>query len=68
MKDHISLKDFFTQTNLNARKARWLSLLSEFDIEIKHIKGKENKIFEALSINACQNISNIGNSANFDLE
>ena len=66
--DHISLKYFFSQTNLNARQAKWLSFLSEFDMEIKHIKGKENRIADALSRNACQNISNIGSSASFDIE
>ena len=40
MTDHISLKYFFSQTDLNARQARWLSFLSEFDMDIKHIRGK----------------------------
>lgn len=39
----------FDQPNLNARKARWLGTLSEFDFEIRYIKGKENKIADALS-------------------
>jgi hypothetical protein len=34
---------------LNARQSRWLEFLSEYDFEIKHIKGKENKIIDALS-------------------
>ena len=68
MTDHISLNYFFTQIEWNARQARWLSFLSEFDMDIEHIKGKENKIFDTLSRNACQNISNIGRSASFDLE
>ena len=63
MTDHISLKYFFSQTDLNARQARWLSFLSEFDMDIKHIKGKENKVADALSRNACQNINSIGSSA-----
>lgn len=41
--DHISLKYLFDQPNINSRKARWLEYLCEFDFEIKHIKGKENK-------------------------
>ena len=68
MTDHISLKYFFSQTDLNARQARWLSFLSEFDMDIKHIKGKENKVADALSRNACQNINNIGSSAQIDVE
>ena len=48
---------------MNARQARWLSFLSEFDMDIKHIKGKENKVADALSRNACQNIKSLGSSA-----
>ena len=68
MTNHISLNYFFTQIDLNARQARWLSFLSEFDMEIKHIKGKENKVADALSINSWQSVSNIGSSVNFDIE
>jgi hypothetical protein len=34
---------------LNARKTRWLEFLSEYDYDIKYIKGKENKFVDALS-------------------
>ena len=68
MTDHISLKYFFSQTDLNARQARWLSFLSEFDMDIKHIKGKENKVADALSRNACQNLNSIGSSAQIEVE
>lgn len=34
---------------MNARKAIWFSMLSEFDFEVKYIKGKENKVVDALS-------------------
>ena len=37
---------------MNARQATWLSFLSEYDFEIKHIKGKENKVAYALSRHA----------------
>ena len=37
---------------MNARHARWLSFLSEYDFEIKHIKGKENKVADTLSHHA----------------
>ena len=53
MTDDISLKYFFSQTELNARQARWLSFLSEFDMDIKNIRGKEKKVTDALSRNAC---------------
>ena len=49
MTDHCGLRYLFDQPKLNTRKARWMALLSEFDFEIKHIKGKENKVADALS-------------------
>ena len=39
----------FSQPDLNARQARWLAFLSEFDFEVRHIKGKENKVADSLS-------------------
>ena len=47
--DNMSLKYLFDQPDLNARKARWLPSLSEYHFELKHIKGKENKVVDALS-------------------
>ena len=47
--DHCGLKYLFDQPNLNPRQAIWLDFLCEFDFEIKHIKGKENKVADALS-------------------
>jgi hypothetical protein len=49
MTDHCGLRYLFDQPNVNARQARWMALLSEFDFEIKHIKGKENRVVDALS-------------------
>jgi len=43
------MKHLFVQPTLNARKNRWLDFLSEYHIEIKHIKGKENWVVDALS-------------------
>ena len=47
--DHCGLKYLFDQPTLNARQARWMEFLCQFDFEIKHIKGKENKVVDALS-------------------
>ena len=47
--DHCGLKYLFDHPTLNARKARWLEFLCEFDFEIKHIKGKENKVVDMLN-------------------
>ena len=49
MTDHCGLRYMFDQPKLNAIQARWMALLSEFDFEIKHIKGKENRVADALS-------------------
>ena len=46
--DHCGLKYLFDQPTLNARQARWLEFLYEFDFEINHIKGKENEVVDAL--------------------
>ena len=47
--DNVSLEHLFDQQNLNARKAQRLAFLREFYFEIKHIKGKENKVVDAIS-------------------
>jgi hypothetical protein len=47
--DYNGLKYLFDQPTLNARQSRWLEFLSEYDFDIKHIKGKENKVVDALS-------------------
>jgi hypothetical protein len=46
---HIGLKYLFEQPTLNARKTRWLEFISEYDLNIKNIKGKENKVVDELS-------------------
>jgi lipopolysaccharide biosynthesis glycosyltransferase len=43
MIDHCGLKYLFDQPYLNARQARWIPLISEFDFEIKHIKSKKTE-------------------------
>jgi membrane-associated PAP2 superfamily phosphatase len=39
----------FEQPTLNAIQTRWLKFLSEYNFDIKNIKGKENKVVDALS-------------------
>jgi hypothetical protein len=43
-KNHCGLKRFFGQPTLNAIQTRWIEFLSEYDFEIKHIKGKKNQV------------------------
>eukprot|EP00253_Pinus_taeda_P003664 PITA_03664 len=48
MTDHHSLTNYFNQPTLNARQAWWVDFLSGFDFEITHLKGKENRVVDAL--------------------
>ena len=57
MTDNKGLKYLLDQPNLNSRQAKWLAFLSEYDFEIQHIKGKENKVVDALSRNAKLNFT-----------
>ena len=68
MKDNKRLKYMLDQPNLNARQARWLAFLSEYDFEIQHIKGKENKVVDALSRNARLNFVATIDTYKIDLE
>ena len=47
--DHNGLKYLFDHPTLNATQSGWLEFLSEYDFEINHIKGKENKVVDALN-------------------
>ena len=47
--DHSGLKYLFEKKNMNVRQTRWLEFMCEFDFDTKHIKGKENKVVDALS-------------------
>ena len=57
MTDNKGLKYLLDQPSLNARQARWLAFMGEYDFEIQHIKGKENKVSDALSRNAKMNFT-----------
>jgi hypothetical protein len=47
--DHRNLQAFMTTKELNARQARWAEELSSYNFITEHIKGKENKVADALS-------------------
>jgi hypothetical protein len=47
--DHNGLKYLFDQPTLYSRQRKWLEFLCEYDFDIKHIKGMENKVADALS-------------------
>ena len=68
MTDNKGLKYMLEQPNLNDRHARWLSFLSEYDFKIQHIKGKENKVVDALSRNSRLNYTAVISTYTIDLE
>ena len=47
--DNTRVKNMFTEHGLNARKARWMVILSELNFDVRHIKGKENRVDDALN-------------------
>jgi hypothetical protein len=47
--DHSGLKYLVGQPTLNSRQRRWLEFLSEYDFDIRNIKGKENNVIDVLS-------------------
>jgi hypothetical protein len=47
--DHQALEFFQTQRRLSARQTRWMEYLSRFDFDIRYVKGKLNKVADALS-------------------
>jgi len=46
---HHILEYLFDHTQLNSKQSRWIEFLSEFNFEIKYIKGKENKVADTLN-------------------
>ena len=48
--DHFSLKYMMDQRISTLREQKWLSKLIDYDFEIHHRSGKENKVTNALSI------------------
>jgi hypothetical protein len=46
---HSGMKYLFGKPTLNAMQRRWSEFLSDYDFDIKHIKGKENKVVDALN-------------------
>ena len=49
MIEQCGLKYLFIYPNLNVRQSRWSEFLNEYVFDINHIKGKENKVADALS-------------------
>ena len=47
--DHNPLKFLDRMKNKNQRLMRWALFLQQFSLDIRHIKGKDNKFADALS-------------------
>jgi len=47
--DHEALKYFMTKRMLNARQARWAEFLADYDFEIAHTPGRNNRKADALT-------------------
>lgn len=47
--DHKTLTNFDTQRDLSKCQARWMEFLSQYNYEIKYIKGKDNSVADVLS-------------------
>jgi hypothetical protein len=47
--NNSDLKYLFGKPTFNARQTRWMEFPSEYDFDINHIKGKENKVVDALN-------------------
>jgi hypothetical protein len=47
--DNKSLKDLFTQSDLNMRQWRWLELIKDYELEIHYHSKKANVVVDALS-------------------
>ena len=68
MSNNISLKYLFDQQNMNTRQAIWLDFLSEYNFNIKHIKGKDNKVVDASTRNENLNFIAIFSSYKIELD
>ncbi|XP_036144981.1 uncharacterized protein LOC118646382 [Monomorium pharaonis] len=53
--DHRALKFLKASSADSSRIARWISFLNEFDLEICHVPGKDNKLADTLSRNNIEN-------------
>jgi hypothetical protein len=47
--DHRTLKHFHTQRDMSRRQARWMEFLSQYDVTIHYLPGKQNNVADALS-------------------
>jgi hypothetical protein len=46
--DHNGMQSLFYQPTPNTRQSRWLEFICEYDFDINKIKGKDNKVVDAI--------------------
>lgn len=66
--DHASLKWLMSQTDLSSRLARWALRLQGFTFEIKHRKGSQNIVPDALSRTFTEDLASMDLDQFIDLE
>ena len=47
--DHEPLKYLYSQPNISSRQARWLEKLSELQLEVVYLPGRDNIVADVLS-------------------
>jgi hypothetical protein len=47
--NHKSLRNLFTQPNLNMRQRRWLELIKDYELEVHYHPGKANVVADVLT-------------------
>jgi len=68
MSDHNGLRYLFDQPKMDVRQAIWLDTLSGFQLEIRYIKDKENRVAYALSRKVQVNHISVVSSYGIDLQ
>ncbi|KAL6329093.1 hypothetical protein AAG906_007442 [Vitis piasezkii] len=57
--DHKSLKNIFTQKDLNSRQRRWMETLEYYDFALNYHPGKANVVADALSRKSVGQLSSL---------
>ena len=64
--DHSSLRYLMAKKDLNPKLTRWVLLLQEFDLKVKHRKGTDNQVADHLSRLKDESMQKLGEKAEID--